>query len=41
MKGLGIAAALSTISRAQQEAQTIGFLSTRSPDEAEIHTDAF
>lgn len=41
MTGLGIAAALPAISRAQQEAPTIGFLSTRSPDEAEIHTYAF
>jgi putative ABC transport system substrate-binding protein len=39
--GLGIAAALPTISRAQQETPTIGFLSTRAPDEAEIHTNAF
>src|SRR6185312_4251111 len=41
MTGLGIAAALPAISRAQQETPTIGFLSTRSPDEAEIHTNAF
>jgi putative ABC transport system substrate-binding protein len=41
MTGLGIAAALPAISRAQQETPTIGFLSTRSPDEAEIHTHAF
>lgn len=39
--GLGIAAALPTLSRAQQAAPTIGFLSTRSPDEATIHTNAF
>jgi putative ABC transport system substrate-binding protein len=41
MTGLGIAAALPTISRAQQAKPTIGFLSTRSPDEAAIHTNAF
>jgi hypothetical protein len=41
MTGQGIAAALPTISRAQQETPTIGFLSTRAPDEAEIHTNAF
>jgi ABC-type uncharacterized transport system substrate-binding protein len=41
MKGLGIAAALPAMSRAQQDAPTIGFLSTRSPEEAEIHTNAF
>ena len=41
MTGLGIAAALPAISRAQQEKLTIGFLSTRSPDEAAIHTNAF
>jgi len=39
--GLGVAAALPAISRAQQTAPTIGFLSTRSPDEAGIHTTAF
>jgi hypothetical protein len=32
--GLGIAAALPAMSRAQQATPTIGFLSTRSPDEA-------
>jgi putative tryptophan/tyrosine transport system substrate-binding protein len=41
MTGLGIAAALPAISRAQQATPTIGFLSTRSPDEATIHTNAF
>src|SRR5665213_80888 len=41
MAGLGIAAALPAMSRAQQATPTIGFLSTRSPDEAAIHTNAF
>ena len=41
MTGLGIAAALPAMSRAQQATPTIGFLSTRSPDEAAIHTNAF
>jgi putative tryptophan/tyrosine transport system substrate-binding protein len=41
MMGLGIAAALPAVSRAQQPTPTIGFLSTRSPDEAAIHTNAF
>jgi putative ABC transport system substrate-binding protein len=41
MVGLGVAAALPAISRAQQPLPTIGFLSTRSPDEATIHTNAF
>jgi putative tryptophan/tyrosine transport system substrate-binding protein len=41
MTVLGIAAALPTMSRAQQAKPTIGFLSTRSPDEAAIHTNAF
>lgn len=41
IKGLGIAAALPSVVRAQRENPTIGFLSTRSPDEAEIHTNAF
>ena len=41
MTGLGIAAALPAMSRAQQVTPTIGFLSTRSPDEAAIHTNAF
>ena len=41
MTGLGIAAALPAISRAKQVTPTIGFLSTRSPDEATIHTNAF
>jgi putative tryptophan/tyrosine transport system substrate-binding protein len=39
--GLGIAAALPEMSRAQQATPTIGFLSARSPDEAAIHTNAF
>jgi putative ABC transport system substrate-binding protein len=39
--GLGVAAALPAILRAQQTVPTIGFLSTRSPDEAAIHTNAF
>ncbi len=39
--GLGVAAALPAISRAQQPLPVIGFLSTRSPDEAAIHTTAF
>jgi putative ABC transport system substrate-binding protein len=39
--GLGIAAALPTISRAQGATPTIGFLSTRSPGEAATHTAAF
>jgi putative tryptophan/tyrosine transport system substrate-binding protein len=42
MMGLGIAAALPTISSAQRPTTpTIGFLSTRSPDEAAVHTNAF
>ena len=41
MTGLGMAVALPSISRAQQPIPTIGFLSTRSPDEAQIHTSAF
>ena len=41
LKGLGIAAALPAIVRAQQEAPTIGFLSTRAADEAAVHTNAF
>ena len=41
MTGLGVAAALPAISRAQQGTPTIGFLSTRSPDEAAVHTNAF
>jgi hypothetical protein len=41
MAGSGIAVALPAISRAQQTTPTIGFLSTRSPDEAATHTDAF
>jgi putative tryptophan/tyrosine transport system substrate-binding protein len=39
--GLGIAAALPAMARAQQETPTIGFMSTRSPDEAAVHTNAF
>jgi len=39
--GLGVAAALPAISRAQQPLPAIGFLSTRSPDEAAVHTNAF
>jgi len=39
--GLGIAAALPAMARGQQEIPTIGFLSTRSPDEAAAHTNAF
>jgi putative ABC transport system substrate-binding protein len=41
MTGLGMAAALPAMSRAQEATPTIGFLSTRSPDEAAIHTNAF
>jgi putative tryptophan/tyrosine transport system substrate-binding protein len=41
MAGLGIAVALPSVARAQQETPTIGFLSTRSPDEAAAHTNAF
>ncbi len=41
MTGLGVAAALPAISRAQQTTPTIGFLSTRSPVEATVHTNAF
>ena len=41
MTGLGLAAALPVISRAQEVPPTIGFLSTRSPDEAAMHTAAF
>jgi putative ABC transport system substrate-binding protein len=41
MTGLGIAAVLPAISRAQEATPTIGFLSTRSPDEAATHTNAF
>jgi putative tryptophan/tyrosine transport system substrate-binding protein len=41
MMGLGLAATVPAMSRAQQDTPTIGFLSTRSPDEAEIHTKAF
>lgn len=41
MLGLGIAASMPGISRAQQTIPTIGFLSTRSPDEAALHTGAF
>src|SRR3954453_21046929 len=41
IKGLGVAATLPAISRAQQNTPVIGLLSTRSPEEAEIHTNAF
>jgi putative tryptophan/tyrosine transport system substrate-binding protein len=41
MAGLGIAAALPAISRAQDTIPIIGFMSTRSPDEAAAHTQAF
>jgi putative ABC transport system substrate-binding protein len=41
MTGLGTTATLPAIARAQQALPTIGFLSTRSPDEAAIHTNAF
>jgi putative ABC transport system substrate-binding protein len=41
VKGLGVAAALPAIARGQQEIPTIGFLSTRAPDEATVHTNAF
>jgi len=39
--GLGISAVLPVVSRAQQTTPTIGFLSTRAPDEAAVHTNAF
>lgn len=39
--GLGIAAALPVVSRAEGTTPTIGFMSTRSPDEAAVHTRAF
>jgi putative ABC transport system substrate-binding protein len=39
--GLGFAAILPAIARAQQTPPVIGFLSTRSPDEAAVHTNAF
>jgi len=39
--GLAVSAALPAISRAQQPMPIIGFLSTRSPDEAAAHTNAF
>jgi len=41
MTGLGAAAALPATARAQQTAPTIGLLSTRAPDEAAVHTNAF
>src|ERR1700744_1195774 len=41
MTGLGFAVALPAIARPQQTMPTIGFLSTRSPDEATLHTAAF
>jgi len=39
--GLGFTAALPAMSRAQQDTPMIGFLSTRAPDEAAVHTNAF
>ena len=39
--GMGIAAALPAISHAQQTMPTMGFVSSRSADEAAIHTNAF
>ena len=39
--GLGIVAALPATSRAQDKTPAIGFMSTRSPDEAAVHTNAF
>src|SRR3954471_14255088 len=39
--GLGLTAALPVSSYAEEAIPTIGFLSTRSPDEAATHTDAF
>jgi putative ABC transport system substrate-binding protein len=41
LRALGITAVAPAIAYGQQETPTIGFLSTRSPDEAEIHTNAF
>jgi ABC-type uncharacterized transport system substrate-binding protein len=41
MTGLGVVVLASANSRAQQASPTIGFLSTRSPDEAAVHTNAF
>jgi ABC-type uncharacterized transport system substrate-binding protein len=41
MTGLGVVVLASATSRAQQASPTIGFLSTRSPDEAAVHTNAF
>lgn len=41
LAGLGTAAALPVVSRAQDTTPTIGFMSTRSPDEAAVHTKAF
>src|ERR1700684_4479978 len=41
MTGLALAAAAPAVPRAQQATPTIGFLSTRSPDEATLHTNAF
>lgn len=41
MFGLGLSVSLPAVSRAQSAGPTIGFLSTRSPDEAAIHTQAF
>lgn len=41
MTGLGFAAALPAMAGAQQDRPTIGLLSTREPDEAAVHTNAF
>jgi ABC-type uncharacterized transport system substrate-binding protein len=41
MTGLGIVVLATPNSRAQQAFPTIGFLSTRSPDEAAVHTNGF
>jgi putative ABC transport system substrate-binding protein len=41
MTGLGIAAALPVLARAQQATLTVGFLSSRSPDESEANVAAF
>jgi ABC-type uncharacterized transport system substrate-binding protein len=41
LTGLGLAVSLPSIARAQQTVPSIGFLSSRSPDEAASHTAAF
>lgn len=41
IRGVGIATVLPSVARAQQEKPTIGFLSTRAPNEAAAHTNAF